>query len=1423
MRTKGYALIFGLLSYFISFGQGTTWIDKMMEPNANFYEIQDQFYQDWDGYEYQKGKGWKQFHRWEWFWETRILPDGSFPNFKRTWQEIKDRQNFERTMNFYGGDWQPVGPFNYNNTASWSPGHGRINFVRSHPTNSNIIFVGAPAGGIWKTTDGGINWKPVSDQISLIGIGSIAIAPSNTNIMYATTGDPDAGDTYSVGLLKSLDAGETWTDIGNVPYELKDVTINPTNPDEVFIATGTGIFKSTDGGLNWVNKQGGDMRNIKYKVGSTTDLFAVSNKKFFYSTDSGENWLVGDGLNDSTSTRLCFDITEANPDIVYVSIAGQGNEYWGVYRSDDAGLNFTLQDSSDNIFNGSSQAWYDMAIAVSDTDPNILVHGVLNVWKSTNAGVTWTQINDWNNPSQPNYTHADIHFLDWQNGALYCGSDGGVYRSTNNGNNFTDLNQGIQVGQYYRIAGAQSNPNRIAGGLQDNGGYTWDGSEWKVYHGADGMDCAVKESNTNHIYGMIQYGSLRFSSDGGQTSNSLGNPEEGAWVTPLQYDNQNSRIIAGYNEVYTRSGGNWNQLSSHGFPDLLKSIELYEANTNIMYVATNYKIYRSTDGAVTFTEVNNNLQNLLAGNQITSIEVDPNNDQRVWVSVSGWTNNHKVMMSEDGGQTWSNISNDNSLPNIGTNIIKYDASSSNNALYLGTDIGIYYRNDDLNTWIPFNNNLPNTIVNDLEINEQNHIIRAGTYGRGVWESDTYPDNMMDEDAGIQRIIQPVGDICGGNIEPKVVLKNHGANDLHLVTIKYQIDANAPDSIVWQGNLASFDSVTVALPSFNTTGTHAFKVWTKMPNNILDPNTDNDTLSSNFNTVAGDQMVTIQVVQDCMGSETTWNLIDGSMNTVISGGPYTDGNEGYLNTTNVCVDYGCYDFQINDAGGDGLTGSQAGQYQCTINGDYWILDANGDTLVSMADPAFGSTETTNFCINEATPVADFEADFTSFCIDQPINFSDLSTGYPNSWSWTFTGGTPASSNSSNPQVSYATAGVYEVILTVTNGSGTDTKTESTYITIGDAPEITLTSYDVKCFAQCNGAISSSVTGGTTSYSYEWTNNQTADSIYNLCPDNYTLFVTDANGCQDLKHASITEPNLLEVASDTTQSNCGQTNGSVSLAITGGTSPYTENWFGEDPNNLSAGTYPYSVEDANGCVRSGSVLIENINMPVETLTTTPVICNGGSTGTASVTVSGGNPPYVIDWGGIDENNLAYGQYTLTITDAVGCEIIRDFWIYQPFAISLTPTITHENFGSDGAIQMAVNGGIFPYTYSWDNGATTKDISGLVAGFYTLTVTDDNNCDTSITVEIENHLSLEENNLHGALIYPNPVQDELIISTSTEDLLFDVKLIDSRGREVYRMDDYNLMTGLKVDMSSYRHGMYILKFQSQGEVFTYKIIKK
>lgn len=906
LRTlRAYATIL-CCSLFVPWGlsQQNNWVDQLYTPGHDFQSVKDQFYADWQGQDYVKGHGWKQFHRWEAFWENRLMPDGSFPDFKQAYHEY---QTYSNNKSGGAGNWSPIGPFNYTNTQSWSPGLGRVNFVAEDPNNSNIIYVGAPAGGIWKSTDAGNNWTPLGDELSVIGISAIAIAPTNSNVIYLATGDADGNNTYSIGVMKSTDGGLTWNEAGNVNGNLRDIIVDPTNENVAYVATNSGVLKTTNGGNTWNSSVNGSFRDLEFKPGDPNTIYAATSTTVRYTSNGGTNWSVSTGIPGGSS-RIALAVTPAENSYVYILRAASGGGYGGIYRSTNSGASFSPRNTTTDVFDGSTQSWYDMAICVSSTNANVVFTGCLDVWRSTNGGTSITQINSWNNPGGASYTHADIHFLRFYGNNFYCGSDGGIYRSTNNGSSFTDLTDGIQIGQFYRISGSQNDVNTIAGGLQDNGGYVWNNGSWKVYYGADGMEAAVNPNNSNVVYGMIQYGSLYRTTNGGFNLQNIGSPQQGLWVTPMQYDPNGSRIIAGFDDLYEYNGG-WNQLSTFNFPGKLDHIEIYDGNSSIMYVAVNDDIYKTTNNGGSFTNVTNNLTSFLSGNDITSIEVDPSDDNRVWVTIGGWSAGNKLAYSDDGGATWVNISG--TVPNLPCNIVKYDPSSpASNALYIGMDIGVYYRDDLLGDFIPFMNNLPNVIVNDLEINHSDNIIRAGTYGRGVWESGSQQVAVTTDDAGLSQIISPLDNFCGDTFTPEVVLNNYGSDPLTQVEIHYQIDNNTPAVFNWTGNLPSFGSENVQLPQFTIGGTHDFTAWTSQPNGIVDGNFANDTVTKTFTGVTNGIMLYTTIVEDCWGSEVTWEIQDNG-NTLLSGGPYSDGNPLNVNTDSVCVSEGCYDFIIND--------------------------------------------------------------------------------------------------------------------------------------------------------------------------------------------------------------------------------------------------------------------------------------------------------------------------------------------------------------------------------------------------------------------------------------------------------------------------------------------------------------------------------
>ncbi len=678
----------------------------------------------------QKGSGYKPFMRWREYWKNAVLPDGTLPapafflNTTNTKNKMVSSKSSKATAN-----WTPMGPFDHNQANSWSPGQGRINVGIIDPNNANVMYAGAPAGGIWKSTDRGASWSPLSDNLAQIGVSGIAIDPRNSNIIYIATGDDDASDSYSVGVLKSTDGGISWSTTGlqfnNTQTTANDIYIDPNNSNTLWVATSVGLYKTTNAGANWSRTLSGNIKDIKLKPGDANVIYAVSASAFYKSTNGGSNFSrIQSGL-PSSSGRLVIDVTPANPDYVYVLSArtrSSSYSFQGLYRSTNSGSSFSKRAESRNIFE-SSQAWYDLALAVSDQNPNIVFVGCLNVWKSTDGGNGFSKINNWSSPRQATYTHADIHFLRYYNGKLLCGSDGGIYISENNGQSFTDLTKGLQIGQFYRISVAEnSNATHIVGGLQDNGGYALNGNKWNNYYGADGMDCAVSGNNSNTYYGFIQNGkSLYVTRNRGTSQNKAANgPETGNWITPLVSD-KNGVLYAGYSSFYKLNGSSFQKLTNFNFGGKIDHIELDPSNVNIIYAARDKNLYRSVNKGANWTSLATFQTN------ISSIEVHNNNNTIVYVTTSG-SSNGGVFKSTNQGSSFSNITGN--LPSEGKFIVRHQKDTE--SIYLGTYLGVYHKNGN-NAWEDYSQNLPNVAVRDLEVNLQDQVLIAATYGRGIWK------------------------------------------------------------------------------------------------------------------------------------------------------------------------------------------------------------------------------------------------------------------------------------------------------------------------------------------------------------------------------------------------------------------------------------------------------------------------------------------------------------------------------------------------------------------------------------------------------------------------------------------------------------------------------------------------------------------
>jgi hypothetical protein len=783
-----------------------------------------------------KGSGYKPFKRWENHWSSYLQPDGKIAPSSTVWKawEEKNKMALTSNLNTVQSNWQSIGPFSFTDTGSWSSGQGRVNCVAVDPNNPNIYYAGAPVGGIWKSTNAGISWAPLTDYLPQIGVSGIAIDYRDSNIIYITTGDDDAGDSYFVGVMKSTDGGITWNTTGNLDgTSANEIYIDPYNSNIIWTATNTGLYKSSNAGINWELKRAGNIKDFKLKPGDSNTIYAVSGNTFYHSTDGNIFNVITAGLPTSSS-RLSIDVTPANPNLVYVLSSDLDRNFQGVYKSMDSGMTFLKTLETDDLFDGSSQSWFDMALGVSNTDANTLFVGVLNVWKSTDGGNNFIRINNWNNDSSLTYTHADIHFLRYFNRNLFAGTDGGIYKSVNDGTSFTSLTTGMAIGQFYKISVAKQSSQKIVGGLQDNGGYAYSNDTWHNYHGADGMDAAVNPQNSNQYFGFIQNGgSLYKTENGGLTSTYVtGAPsgEEGNWVTPLVCDYEGT-LYAGFKSLYQIQNNVWQKISTYDFGGNIAQIEIDPINKNTIYVSRLLNLYKSTDAGINFSLLNTPF----IGYSISSIEVNNHNSEIMYVTTSG--SNGGVYKSNDGGTTWINITGN--LTNESKNVVRHQKYNTNNPIYVGTYLGVYYLDDTSTDWQLFSTNLPNAEVTDLEITEIDGIITASTYGRGIWQS-AIPQVLSNYDVTLQEILKPHTISCG-SVSPIIKIKNTGQNTINQVTVNYNIDNNSYTEI-WNGNLSSLASTEIELTTYSLAkGKHSFQVTSTITNDAFSDNNSGSTV------------------------------------------------------------------------------------------------------------------------------------------------------------------------------------------------------------------------------------------------------------------------------------------------------------------------------------------------------------------------------------------------------------------------------------------------------------------------------------------------------------------------------------------------------------------------------------------------------
>jgi len=393
-----------ILTVFTTATYSQPWMEGLEKEKGreqvSFYKIQEAFNEYMDakgvseGYYYEDGKkmkaaGWKQFKRWEYIWEPRADQNGYFKDPSHTLKELK---KFRSTKAVSKGGWSEIGPVQMPSNSTGQPnGLGRLNSLTFHPVDTNIIYVGAPSGGFWKTTTDGNTWTNLTEDLPTLGTSDAVINHKNPDEIYIGTGDRDAQDARGLGIFKTTDGGDSWTRVLEENITVSMMEIHPEHPDTIFAATLSGVYRTLDGGQNWEGQHSDvRFRDIEIKPGDPQILYATGNGDFYRSTDMGKTWNKVSTSFGSVAYRTVIAVSPDQPGYVYALPVESGNEdaFIGLYRSTDSGQNFTLQSDSPNLLgynsDGSdnrSQAWYDICMDIDPNDADIVYVGAINVWK----------------------------------------------------------------------------------------------------------------------------------------------------------------------------------------------------------------------------------------------------------------------------------------------------------------------------------------------------------------------------------------------------------------------------------------------------------------------------------------------------------------------------------------------------------------------------------------------------------------------------------------------------------------------------------------------------------------------------------------------------------------------------------------------------------------------------------------------------------------------------------------------------------------------------------------------------------------------------------------------------------------------------------------------------------------------------------
>lgn len=680
-----------------------------------------------------------------------ILPPGVLAE---TWRQIHNLPSENDFDSEIINQWRLIGPYGSTAVNSNARFTGRILDIDVGNTQNPVVA--SASGGLWSYL--GILPYPLSKDLNSLVCGAFAIDPVNSSNILLGTGEPSVrGGT---GLYRSTNSGNTWTQI-TMPqspsgfYKIKHQGFISTY---VHLAATTGYYRSTNNGLNWVRTLDGNITDFDFNPVTPSTIYAAKRGDGIYkSTNGGINWtkVTTPGIPTTNVGRTSVTMGISNSSKIAVCIARENDDNMlGIYVSDDDGSTWSQKSPPSNILG--NQGWYNNTIAISPANSNLIIAGGVTLWRSTNFGNSWTQIDD-------DDVHADQHEIEWSsNGTnVYVGNDGGLSVSTDQGATFITTTNYFPITQYVNFDIGVSNRGVIYGGSQDNGitGTTNGGLAWLYTLGGDGGGVAIDPFSSLYIYVTRGYllGNWAFkrykSTNQGLswTETNTGVDPSDQWYTKIRSDRNTPMTLyhnsSGYIYTSADNAGTWSKLNNNPFPSDVRdfAVTKYSPSGTVVYAVLSSDILgqrlRVYDGG-SFTERTSGIP---SGIQIRKVTTDITNNTTAYALINGFSAGEKVFKTTNKGVNWTNISGN--LPDLPLGDI-LPHPTDNNRLYLGTQMGCYRTTDAGSTWHRWNNGLPEAAIVtefkwiDSTIENGRFYIAAGTYGSSIWVRDISGDDPI---------------------------------------------------------------------------------------------------------------------------------------------------------------------------------------------------------------------------------------------------------------------------------------------------------------------------------------------------------------------------------------------------------------------------------------------------------------------------------------------------------------------------------------------------------------------------------------------------------------------------------------------------------------------------------------------------------